>query len=579
MVWHSYLLNPRCFFEDCVRYGKLDFYALGLPWGAVDEVIDPTSFEYNPGEHAQANFEKATGLPWNNLDDVPTKSISCPRCQVDIAVPYTSGSGFVNGSTTFKPGTGYADGDFTTVCAQCQAIVNHDALRVAKFCRDVQLLLSKDTPMPGTILESNGQPPARYMLSRRTAHPPNCYFPTSLLRVGLGKDILDKMTTKQYEVEAPTMEEIKRDIEEATTDKKLVRATKGHPGAVYIGEKVAIRRMMSRYWYNSSPFSLDLSSAVIRQGSFIDKMHSIDWLHSPALMSTMARCLVVYERFFEIMAKNPRKMAVPTLNCDLAWHTAQTMPKYYYAYSDHVCAKLIDHDDKIEETDLSNAFAWTSKEYQDRYGEAYSECTCWYCEATREMNTTSISRLFRTSNAVATDDIHNKNVTNDMSKAPHISAHNAVRTNDAKAVLKSRMHAAKLDKGYHEACARAKKKGRPPPKRDDYFYAYAWGYPMMYPMPIYVPYGVDPCISGGSAVYPADPCTVNTTSGSYGFCAAGTCGGMAASGGCGAGGGACGSAGACGGGGSGGCGGGGGGGCGGGGGGGGGGCGGGGGGG
>ena len=22
MVWHSYMLNPRCFFEDCFRYGK-----------------------------------------------------------------------------------------------------------------------------------------------------------------------------------------------------------------------------------------------------------------------------------------------------------------------------------------------------------------------------------------------------------------------------------------------------------------------------------------------------------------------------------------------------------------------------
>lgn len=26
MVWHSYMLNPRCFFEDCYRFGKSASY-------------------------------------------------------------------------------------------------------------------------------------------------------------------------------------------------------------------------------------------------------------------------------------------------------------------------------------------------------------------------------------------------------------------------------------------------------------------------------------------------------------------------------------------------------------------------
>ncbi len=56
-----------------------------------------------------------------------------------------------------------------------------------------------------------------------------------------------------------------------------------------------------RYWDNSSPFALDLVGAVIRQGSFIEKMHNIDWLHSPALPSTMKRLLVKYQRFVTIM--------------------------------------------------------------------------------------------------------------------------------------------------------------------------------------------------------------------------------------------------------------------------------------
>jgi hypothetical protein len=56
---------------------------------------------------------------------------------------------------------------------------------------------------------------------------------------------------------------------------------------IYPDEALAVRRMMSRYWENSSVFAVDLVGAVIRQGSFVDKMHNINWLASPALSNTM----------------------------------------------------------------------------------------------------------------------------------------------------------------------------------------------------------------------------------------------------------------------------------------------------
>ncbi len=85
------------------------------------------------------------------------------------------------------------------------------------------------------------------------------------------------------------------------------------------GEKIAVRNMMSRYWDNSSIFALDLVGAVIRQGTFVEKMHAIDWLHSPAAQSTMKRLLTKYERYFTILKLHPGKTAVPTLDVDLAW--------------------------------------------------------------------------------------------------------------------------------------------------------------------------------------------------------------------------------------------------------------------
>lgn len=34
--------------------------------------------------------------------------------------------------------------------------------------------------------------------------------------------------------------------------------------------------MMSRYWDNSSPFALDLVGAVVRQGTFFQKMDKLN---------------------------------------------------------------------------------------------------------------------------------------------------------------------------------------------------------------------------------------------------------------------------------------------------------------
>ena len=293
-------------------------------------------------------------------------------------------------------------------------------------------------------------------------------------------------------------------------------------------------------------------------------MHNIDWLHSPALLSTMNRLIERYRRFVDLIAENPY-VCIPTLDIDLAWHTHQLHPRSYYIYTEKITTKLVDHDDKIEEGVLSDAFAKTSNLYQARYGEPYSECNCWYCAAIRESHTSSLDRVFNKKKHSALDNVH-EDMATDPLKSPHISAHNAVRDASIESASNRKVQQAKLDKEYHKAVARARKNGRKEPTRDEYFYAYAYGYPFMMPMPVYLPYGVDPCLSTNAAIYAAPP-AVLPGAGGYGGCAAGTCGSIAAAGGAcggggGCGGGACGvgAAGGCGGGG-GGCGGGGGGGC------------------
>ena len=325
-------------------------------------------------------------------------------------------------------------------------------------------------------------------------------FPNRLLRIGgLDVDILAALDPKQLYPRVRTVGDIRTLIEGALKNGHMLRkANDSFSKQLQRGERVAVRRMMACYWDNSSIFSIDLAGAVIRQGTFIEKMHSIDWLHSPSIRATMDRLLTKYSRFFAIMAANPLKVAVPTLDVDLAWHTHQLSPQAYYTYATNSTKQFIDHDDKIDETRLSDAFEWTSKTYQRMFDDVYSECTCWYCEAIRESHHSIMDRITGDPKIEASlDRLHSTEGTNNPHTNPHISAHNAIQVDgstDRK--LDRNVKAATLESHYQKACRRAKKKGRQPPSRDDYINTtYAYGYPVI--VPYYAPYMGDPCLTSG----------------------------------------------------------------------------------
>jgi hypothetical protein len=298
-------------------------------------------------------------------------------------------------------------------------------------------------------------------------------FPNRLFLGGLGSTIVDELSKPDNSVQH-SMEAVRDMIEEGgIKNSKYMRSVRNSLSSTLTRpERISVRRFMTRYWDNSSPFALDLVGAVIRQGSFVEKMHNIDWLHSPALPSTMNRLIVKYTRFVNIMT-DKMHMAVPTLDVDLAWHTHQLSPPNYMDYTCHVTKQFIDHDDKVAETKLNDSFAWTSKTYQRTYGEPYSECTCWYCEAIRESHTSGVSRMFGGGNSKAEEQLHATE--QDPRKSVHISTHNAVRPDDANYQTTASKKAAELEREYQKACERAKKKGRKPPRRNDYYYSDAWG--------------------------------------------------------------------------------------------------------
>ncbi|KAK0336597.1 hypothetical protein LTR94_008207 [Friedmanniomyces endolithicus] len=535
----------------------LRFEAHNLP--PVDDCINSETFAYRPDNEAESLFTASTMLPYDNLADARDKAMDCPSCKTTIMVPWTTVSAYGTKekyTTSMLPaaidavlsqGSGYCDPVFYADCPTCPKTVwTHQRLKAAKFCGDVQLLLERGLPLGGTLFGLDGLP------GKVAGHKDGSWkgmnlLPNDLLYEGLGKTIVDSQYLNRGGLNQ-NMTSIRGVIEEALRDRSYMRRVRQSLSTrLDRAQKIAIRRMMSRYWENSSPFALDLVGAVIRQGSFIEKMHNIDWLHSPALPSTMGRLLTKYQRFVGIMADRLH-MAVPTLDVDLAWHTHQLSPYGYLNYTVINTKQFIDHDDKVAETALNDAFAWTSKTYQRLYDEPYSECTCWYCEATRESHTSAASRLFNGSQARTANALVHK-VEQDPSKSVHISAHNAVRpSDDHKYTERANKQAGELEKAYGKACARARKSGRREPKREDYYYSDAWGYPVY--IPAYSPYGG--YMPYSPMYYPVTPGCMAVGAGAVGNCCSGTCGGGVAAGSCGGGGaGGCagGAAGGCGGGG------------------------------
>ncbi|KAF2728649.1 hypothetical protein EJ04DRAFT_569363 [Polyplosphaeria fusca] len=502
MVWHTYMLNPRVYLEDCIRLTKHRIWKTAFPWEAVHKFINNETFEYEVFEGIRDVWEKSSALNWDLLDDGIQKTIQCPRCTVEFTVPWTSmpsDRSIASLEWYLNCDTGFVGDEFRCDCPQCELAITHEKLRVGKFISDASTLLTNKTPLPGTILDSIGTPQMTLRGKKKIGtHDP--FFPNraveniSLLRPDELRKNVDEITMR-------TLKSVFQSVLTSRSKVELVNKEQFKPELVAKESKIAVRKTLSHYWDNSSSFGLDLIGAVMRQGSFVQKMVKIDWLHSPAAMTTMERLIVKYHRFVRLIAENHRKTAVPTLDIDLAWHTHQLTPRIYYRYTLSLTRKFLNHDDKIPETSLHTNFQWTATAYEKKYSSPYSECACWYCECTREPLRSSLStRLnpFSSSNPTTSLDT---NLPRDPATGPHVSSHNAVTGTrlfvpyagplDSPAQRRNTLDA--LDRQYADVRKRYRKKKREAdtPRRDADAYAYSpYGYPMYYP-PTYVPYYSD----------------------------------------------------------------------------------------
>lgn len=396
MVFHSHLLNPHNFLEDCMRRGYRRFWQSGLPWHLINAAIDG-SFTYNVSDDNKAMWVESTGRQWENTDEPLVKSLECPVCRTPLRIPWTTSALGQDSKTLERPsltGSGYGDGRLDYCCTSCLTHVNKELLSVAKFCRDSANLLNKGYPMPGTTLKPATGKPDFWVSTTNEPWDPRT-FPNRMVRFALARQIQGLLESPDPE-KPPTMEAVRSMVDDVLQRQNLLskvyelRTSRTLVNLIIPPlAKAAIRKMMYQYRRNFSPFALDLCGAVIRQGVFTEKMCKIDWLHSPTARDTMGRLCSKYQRFIKIMGMDRTKIAVPTLDVDLAWHSHQASPFAYYRYTVGFLRRYIQHDDRIEDDKLSAGFEWTSKMYQTTYNEVYSECTCWYCESVRASHISS----------------------------------------------------------------------------------------------------------------------------------------------------------------------------------------------
>lgn len=120
MVWHAYLLNPRAYHEDGLRYAHRLLGFKDFPIEAIASLISPsTLLPLPPTETRKAIWESLTNLPYEapmvTVPDVDMVSISCPECKSSFETPWVK-----------TDGSGYAQRQFSAICPACNNAFNRE---------------------------------------------------------------------------------------------------------------------------------------------------------------------------------------------------------------------------------------------------------------------------------------------------------------------------------------------------------------------------------------------------------------------------------------------------------------------
>lgn len=404
MVWHAYLLNPCWYEEDCERLLILQQLRL-LNTSVVASINVGKLVKNQPSASRIATWHKQTGSffdPFDAMEELTHKQMECPRCRTRVFVP------FVNDN-----GTGYSEQQFSAMCPLpgCRLKITKGNLAVAKFVRDLtELENGSQNYMAGSLFFGNGKRDPRRAKEIKDQLTQSSQF----CRQSRG-------SSDQRIARLDWENEIKENIGYSWPVLKdaIVIALRDQPEAT--------RTNILSAYEDDSPFSINLISAVLRQGIFTKRIDELGWLRPGTFkegdkMQLLEHALLRYHCFLDLTAASPNLMAVPTLDIDLIWHSHQLMGGRYGVDCDIYIGRRVDHPLATEESILSTALDDTCRAWQKRFHIPYMQCGC---PAPDETVFEKLIRIFRQYTAGTRTHLRAP-LHPDHLPATHPSLHNAV---------------------------------------------------------------------------------------------------------------------------------------------------------
>ncbi|CCA71946.1 hypothetical protein PIIN_05881 [Serendipita indica DSM 11827] len=369
MVWHTYLLNPRHYYEDSQRisnnYSKHLTILEEFPLELAASLIDEESLgAYPPSEKRRKTFEDRATSTYDILLVTYVEdglSLPCPFCEhLNPHVTWVA-----NGER------GFAQPRFEHKCEGCHQTFNKGNIGVGRFVDEF-------------IMKKKGE---------------SIYFPETYLRARDGiKDIYS--AEARYSKIFKQLDEEWALISSSTGDrkeqKKLLASTLRWDPDVLCDvmhtssqpripldrdARVKLLHRLATAYSHAGYASLDLVAAVLRQATFIDKIVHMGWTrpgrweHADSL-APLVRSVARYHAFLDLMYTNSWSLLVPTLDIDLSWHTHQLKGRTYRERTLSILGRTPNHDDSIDAGVISSRYDQTAKLWRERFGVPYSVCGC-----------------------------------------------------------------------------------------------------------------------------------------------------------------------------------------------------------
>ncbi|KAJ7891315.1 hypothetical protein B0H14DRAFT_2560884 [Mycena olivaceomarginata] len=131
---------------------------------------------------------------------------------------------------------------------------------------------------------------------------------------------------------------------------ELFRRLEGFQGGKLSACFFGIARILSAY-VDDKIFSVELTGAILRQGSFVTKMYDLQWT-KPGFFDSAEDEVALQHSYGK-----------------------QLFPQYSKDTIQFV-GRFVDHDDKVEESHLASSFDNTCRAWKSRFGVEYTHCGC-----------------------------------------------------------------------------------------------------------------------------------------------------------------------------------------------------------